>query len=418
MQVIAARTPWTRMCRVAVVLAALSSLVVAAPPARAVNDRAEIIIAFVEDATPWPPAARTAFRYAADRWETMIYSSFTIKIRADWRPMAEGYLGSAAPNGSYHDVPGMPRANTLYPIALANQLVGFDLNGAAAEVDARFNANLTNWDFGTDGNPDAGDFDFVTVVMHELGHGLGFGGFMNYNPTTDRGFWTDPSDPNAPPGIYDRFTTNRTDVLLVNYAQNSVALGNALTSNAVYWTGPRGTAYNGAERPRMYAPTTWQGGSSYGHLNESTYPPNTRNGLMTPQGSIGEVMHNPGPIVLGIFQDMGWPLGIDGRATVARTTILRATVSDSSITDDQTVTIRGALTRGPDGAPVVNRTVKFFKRLVGATQWTLVTTRTTNENGRVSLLQAPNADTQYRLLHSGSGTTDGDYSRTVTVNVA
>ena len=41
--------------------------------------------------------------------------------------------------------------------------------------------NEPDWYFGTDGNTPAGDFDFVTVVMHELAHGLGYAGTMSYD---------------------------------------------------------------------------------------------------------------------------------------------------------------------------------------------------------------------------------------------
>lgn len=43
-----------------------------------------------------------------------------------------------------------------------------------SDVVADFNSDLTNWYFGTAGKTPAGKFALVTVMMHELGPGLGF----------------------------------------------------------------------------------------------------------------------------------------------------------------------------------------------------------------------------------------------------
>ena len=65
----------------------------------------------------------------------------------------------------------------------------------------------------------------------------------------------------------------------------------------------------GGGRPRLYAPANYQVGSSYSHLNETTYSPGTPNSLMTPGLNTAESNHNPGPALLGMFVDMGWVIG-------------------------------------------------------------------------------------------------------------
>ena len=57
---------------------------------------------------------------------------------------------------------------------------------------------------------------------------------------------------------------------------------------------------------RLYAPGSWQSGSSFSHLDENAYPAGDADALMTPQLSPGEVVRDPGPIVRQVFQDMGW----------------------------------------------------------------------------------------------------------------
>ncbi|HWP37704.1 MAG TPA: hypothetical protein VNL18_09175 [Gemmatimonadales bacterium] len=62
--------------------------------------------------------------------------------------------------------------DTLYPIALAEHIVGADQN--SGQPDARlFFGESTENHLGTDG--DAGDrLDFITLAVHELGHVFGF----------------------------------------------------------------------------------------------------------------------------------------------------------------------------------------------------------------------------------------------------
>src|SRR5204863_477523 len=62
----------------------------------------------------------------------------------------------------------------------------------------------------------------------------------------------------------------------------------------------------GANRPHLDALSPYLSGSNYSHTSESTYPAGNANSLMTRALSNGEVIHNPGPIVLGMFQDEGW----------------------------------------------------------------------------------------------------------------
>jgi hypothetical protein len=59
----------------------------------------------------------------------------------------------------------------------------------------------------------------------------------------------------------------------------------------------------------LYSPSFWQTGSSFSHLDEDTaaFAAGNADSLMTPELAPGEAQHSPGPVVLGMFQDMGWP---------------------------------------------------------------------------------------------------------------
>jgi Calx-beta domain len=110
------------------------------------------------------------------------------------------------------------------------------------------------------------------------------------------------------PFIYDRsVTSNGTPIL--SFTDNSAALASALQGQDVRFTGAAAVAANGAVAPKLYAPASWQSGSSYSHLDEGTYPAGNANSLMTPAIGPNEVIHSPGSITLGIFSDSGWTIG-------------------------------------------------------------------------------------------------------------
>lgn len=137
-----------------------------------------------------------AFRYAAEIWERSIESPVEIQIMATFSPIRDrgectassGILGAAGPFETVADFPGAPKSGVVYPIALANSLVGQDLRLGSPDIDAFFNADVDNntclgnrnWYYGLDGR--SGEHvDLVVVLLHEFAHGLGMSGMMNVN---------------------------------------------------------------------------------------------------------------------------------------------------------------------------------------------------------------------------------------------
>ncbi|MEO0403651.1 MAG: hypothetical protein AAF193_02145, partial [Bacteroidota bacterium] len=272
------------------------------PPAQFEPDAAERSAIITVNYNGFPANAQSAFEYAVTIWESVLTSSVPIIIDANWASLSGGTLGFAGANGFYQNFPGAEVSNVFYPQALANKLRGSDNSVVQPDISCTFNSNV-NWYYGTDGNTPGGQFDFVTVVLHELGHGLGFLGSGNVSGA--QGFigfsGTDV--------IYDRFVENQAGNDIVTFANGSTALGNELTGDQLYWFGTEGVNEAGGTRPRIYAPSSWNGGSSYSHLREGSYPAGNVNSLMTPFLGTAEANHNPGPIVEGMFEDMGWTVG-------------------------------------------------------------------------------------------------------------
>ena len=131
----------------------------------------------------------------------------------------------------------------------------------------------------------------------------GFLGSMN--GTGGTGYWGGLGYP----FVYDRSAINGASQPLLNttlFPNPSAALGAQLASNNVFFNGLNARNANGGIAPKLYAPNPWVSGSSYSHLDESTYPNGTLNSLMTPALGPGEAIHDLGPIVRGMFLDMGW----------------------------------------------------------------------------------------------------------------
>jgi hypothetical protein len=76
----------------------------------------------------------------------------------------------------------------------------------------------------------------------------------------------------------------------------------AATSGEVYWLGDAGSAANDGFLPQIYAPTTWEQGSSLSHEDEAAHP----NALMSPYYS--GVNHVPDVMTLGMLGDIGWSI--------------------------------------------------------------------------------------------------------------
>ena len=246
-------------------------------------------------------SAQTAFQYAVDIWASLLTSDVPILVEATWEDIPGTTLGYAGAEAYFINFAGALESDTYYPSALADKLAGFDVDPGNPDINASFDSG-TDWYFGLDANPGPGEFDFVTVVLHELGHGLGVVGSGDMSGSIGYmglGFGEDPI-------IYDTYVENGSGVSITNYSSGSTTLGNQLTSNNLFWNGAEGVAGNAGSEPSIYAPSSWEPGSSYSHVDEDSYPAGTANSLMTPFLGWAEANHDPGPIIMGLMDDIGW----------------------------------------------------------------------------------------------------------------
>jgi hypothetical protein len=287
------------------------------------------------------PQAQAAFQAAVNIWRSVISSPVPIRINAFYQNLGNpNLLGSAGPSVLCTAPGGV--SNTYYAAALADKLNGAAfcaaLVGKTNEINANFNNTFTNWDFGTTGVPVAGKYSFMTVVLHEIGHGLGLYGSMS--ATGGVGSYR------SVPDIYDRFAVTGASAPLLGFVNPSAALGSQLVSNDTFFNGPLARSQNSNSNPKLEthnfttafgipSDNGWRQGSSYSHIDEVLYSA-TPNGLMTFALGQAEVYTDPGPIARGILADEGW-----GPATLGSSPLLTIDVPPNGGVVGATFTVSG-----------------------------------------------------------------------------
>ena len=263
----------------------------------------------------FPADAKVAFEYAISIWEHIIESDIPIYMDANWRTIYDSkgnintILGQSGPTDYYADFKYAPHLNRYYPVALAEKITNSVISGPASpDIDATFNKEI-KWYFGTDGNTPDQLYDFVSVVLHEIGHGLGFTGF--FFATGNSGGYARDGGEVGEASAFDFMVVDGKNEFLTDtniYQIPSVKLYNAFVSDNLSMISPAAMTGNNGKKPKLYAPSTWSDGSSIYHLDDATYPASSGNSLMTHAIGKGEAIHDPGPITTGILADIGWKI--------------------------------------------------------------------------------------------------------------
>jgi len=241
---------------------------------------------------------RAALELATAYWSATLAGDVVVVVEVSMDPLGGGggsaILGSTRPATVHRNFEGVP-PEVLYNAALANQLSNSDINGAdIPEIVMVFNSDVddntvlgsASWDYGLEPHPGF-DIDFVTVALHELGHGLGFS--SQVDGSRGRLFFDVPS-------IFDTFLIWPRFGRFVDLrdAERYVAM----RTPELHWDGPHVSAAHGAW-PRLYTPPRFDGGSSVAHW-DTALPE-----LMAPFYQAPN--RDPG-LLLPAFVDMGWRL--------------------------------------------------------------------------------------------------------------
>jgi hypothetical protein len=174
------------------------------------------------------------FLTAAAIWQEKLNPRVDIFVVAQFTPLGPNVLGSAGAITIWRDFDGAELPGTWYTSSLANHLAGIDhapcgnpLVITCFDIVANF-ATTFNFYMGLDNNEGPGQQDLLAVILHELGHGLGFANF--FNETTGQfvqGF----------PDIYSQYTFDVTTEKKWTAMTVPERIASAINVRKVSWDG-------------------------------------------------------------------------------------------------------------------------------------------------------------------------------------
>jgi hypothetical protein len=337
------------------------------------------------------------FNAAAAVWSAFLDSNVATVVNAQFNSLTpcgngSGVLGSAGTNLIFRDFTNAPFSGTWYHFALANKLAGSDLN-AAHEINATFNSDIdtgclapgTRFYYGLDNTTPANTINLFVVLLHELGHGLGFSSFVNgATGQLNSGF----------PDIYTRFMFDRTVNKYWHQMTNAERFTSARNNGNVLWDGPSvrlgsdnltGGRDAVTGRVQLYTPTTFSGGSSISHYDTACAP----NLLMEPFINAGLSLDLD--LTRQQMRDIGWYR--DTTTDLAADTITNVMPNAGSVTGGTNANITWTNTGGfnrnvtlelsTDGGTSFPTSIASNIANTGSFIWTVPNTPTTQARVRV-----------------------------------
>ena len=200
------------------------------------------------------------YRHVAQVWERHLNSTVEITVSAGWENLTcdatSAVLGSAGAWNAWI-LTAAGQQPTLYPQALANKLLGYNLSEdepedetgyAKVDIKTQFNARLGAADclagspfyLGLDGK-NGTEVDFAATLLHELGHGLGVS-VLGVTTSTGNRFTGYPS-------IWERFMYDNTAKKTWLNMTNAERRASAINPLQLAWIGPNTVAGAGMLSP-------------------------------------------------------------------------------------------------------------------------------------------------------------------------
>lgn len=240
---------------------------------------------------------RAVFRAAARIWGEVLAIRVPVQIYVEADSLPPGALGGAAPWSYWVDDPKFPRADVAYPVALANQHVGEDIDPGTFDIGVVISSDVDFYE-GLDTAVPVDQYSLLQLALHELGHGLGHttGAYIPDGQTRVRVKEAGYSLP------YDRFVANSAGKRITDMSDSELQVA---VVNPLKWIGPEAARRTSSSKA-LYAPDPFEPGSSIGHSNDP-------NQLMFPFIFQGEATSTIPSLAVGMLSDIGWPLPVSGR---------------------------------------------------------------------------------------------------------
>jgi hypothetical protein len=240
-----------------------------------------------------------ATEFALELWSERLAGCVPVKIDVTLVSLATGILGSSA------RMPQYELNSTWYCSAVGNQLAGYNVS-SSYNIKISMNKNI-NFYYGLDAQTPKSSYDYLTIMLHEITHGLGFfpicGKNGTYTYTNSGGSQQNTQNP----GAFDRLLCEGLDGPPITELTASERAALMVSDNL--YAGIPGShllAANEGVRVKIYAPTTYNPGSSNSHWDNSvSFPTFMKYSIGTGPAN---ALHHFNNRKSEIMFDLGWEL--------------------------------------------------------------------------------------------------------------
>jgi len=255
----------------------------------------------------------TATEHALNLWSAQLGSTFPVNINVSTFYLNSSTIGRSYTQPQYWN----PSTSMWYSSALGNQLAGYNIAPGMNNIVLEMNTYYT-WYYGVTGNPSSSQYDWITIMLHEVNHGLGFAPLVCQDGEY-RYFTSGGSSTTSFPGIfdyqlYDGTSGNNLTTFSVSERAKKVV------SNDLY-SGRPGSyllSSNGGSRVKIYAPKNWANASSVAHWDDGV----SFSTFMKWSINYGFRCITINSREIGIMRDMGWSvaptISISGPASICK----------------------------------------------------------------------------------------------------
>jgi len=360
------------------------------------NDAAPFTSVGGNTATTLGQARMNVLLEATRIWGTLLQSNVPILVDAAFDPLTcstnSGTLGNAGPRSVYRNFGGGVSPDVYYVSALADALSGSNnsTNASSADIVATFNSSVDSdstclggrgFYYGLDHNRGI-KVDLLLVMLHELGHGLGFTSQVDL--TTGKGFVGSDSVER-----FDSFTQLIFDEQFGSAwpaLTDSQRVQSATHTGSLAWSGTHVNAQSSrftqgvtaSGRVRLYAPATLVSGSSVSHWDTAVTP----SVLMEPNLP-SSIITSSTDITVCALQDIGWTVSLCPHYATNRAPTAFAQSVTLAEDTPLTITLNGS---DPDSDPLTFAiatppTLGSLSAISTTTPHTVVYTPNANANG-------------------------------------
>lgn len=353
------------------------------------NDTSSVVAIGGNTATTLGQQRLAVFEKAADILNATYDIAQAVKVASSFDPLTcssgSAVLGQAGPAAVEFDY----STHNITPHALYNQQLGSDSDSGTPEINAQFNSAIdnndnclyaTNWYYGFDA-PTGNDKSLLSVVLHEILHGMGFLSYMGSNGVSTGG-WNTSNGFEEGFDPYTRMLKDESTGSMLTALSSSARVSAMTSGTNLVWSGtnvntesPSYSAGVNNSQIQLYAPSSYESGSSVSHFDTAV----TANELMEPQYT--EFLNTAG-LAEQLLVDIGWSYNTTNLPNSAP---VMTQITSVTLAEDSTDTVSLSATDS-DGDPLTF-TLSSADSSLGAsvTGTTLTLNPSTNYNGSGSV---------------------------------